>query len=314
MPNFKKNIIFILIFFIGFFCVSDASAFQIQTLENMLIKNDIVLSPSKTELFLNPGEHAVKNLKITNRTGKLINVFIEIEDFTGDSYGSSKLLGKEKGIFSLRDYLYPEQNNFILAHGEKAVLPINVNIPQNAEPGGLYGAVIVRAEPVVIDKADAIEQITVKTRLASLFFARVKGDVNEIGNLKSFQSDRKFYNKNNINFSIVYNNTGNVHLNPYGKIEIKNILGKKIDEIQIAPYFVMPGFFRAKNIIWDKNLAFGRYTAFLQLNRGYSNIVDEVKIHFWIMPFKFLFVCGIMLLIILISLWLKRNGSPFARG
>ena len=284
-----------------------AQAFEINTLANMPVEGDYVIGPGKIELFLDPGQSASRDLKVTNRTGQPLNIFIEIEDFTGDPVSSTRLLGKEAGPYSLRDFIHPEKESFVLAHGEKATLPVTISIPETAEPGGLYGAAIFTAKPVLTPKEEELEgakgQVSITTRLATLFFVRINGPVNEAGYLKSFTAGKKFYQTGPIDFSVIYENTGSVHNNPYGQIEIKNLMGKTIDSLDITPYFVMPGFSRDKVIAWNSSLAFGRYTATLKLNRGYSNIIDEAEANFWVVPIKILIIGLAVIIFIAIFIW-----------
>ncbi|MFA6171759.1 MAG: hypothetical protein WCW77_03810 [Patescibacteria group bacterium] len=270
--------------------VAGVQAMEITQLANMPVEGDFVLGPGKVELFLDPGETAIRTLNVTNRSGKALKVIVEKEDFTGDAQNSTRLLGDEAGPYSLKDLLVPEKEEFVLAHGEKASLPVTISVPSDMEPGGRYGAMIFRVEPENLGadetKNEAQGSVSLVSRLATLFFVRIKGPVKEEGALKSFTAGKSIYQKSPVNFSVVYENKGSVHLNPYAQIEIKNILGKKVDAIEIQPWFVMPGFTREKVISWDKGLAFGRYTAVLSLNRGYGNLVDEQKTSFWVIPVK----------------------------
>ena len=301
--NFKKSFITkIIVLFVLFFPFF-AHAMEIQPLPNLPVAGDYIVGPGKFELLLAPGESATRDLNITNRTGKILNVKIEIEDFTGDDTYTTRLLGNEKGPYSLKDYIVPEVTSFKLAHGERAVLPIKINIPLNAEPGGLYGSVIVKVEPEAANDNSAAAnetkgQVTIASRIGTLLFVRVKGNAKEEGQLLKFYSDKSFYQQSPVNFSLYYENTGRVHLTPYATIEISNIMGKKIDEINVAPWFVMPGFKRNVTVKWDKGLALGRYTATLKLNRGYQDIVDEKTINFWIVPMNIIII-GLAVIIIL---------------
>jgi len=294
----------ILLFFVMPFI---AQAIEIQNYDNMPVEGDFVLGPGKIELFLDPGESITRDLKITNRTGRMLTINIDIEDFTGDPNYSTQLLGDEQGPYSLRDYIKPEISEFNLSHGERASLPVTISIPEDASPGGLYGATIARVSPASEQEekiADgATGNVGIVSRLATLFFVRVKGDINESGYLKSFTTDKKFYKQGPVNFSIVYENTGSVHLNPYATIEIKNITGKKIDTVDVAPYFVMPGFIRNRSVDWHKKLAFGRYTAIASVNRGYNNLVDEAKITFWIIPLKVIIISLSVILLLAVLIW-----------
>lgn len=307
----RKISILILLVIVGILLfgagVNSVSAYLIENL-NFSIEGDIVLGPGKTELWMDSGDEYTKGLLISNRTGKEKLFKVEIEDFRGsrDPNQSIQFLGEGKGPYSLKDYLRPEITEFTLSHGQRMRLQVGVSIPEDAEPGGLYGAILVSArdpEPLEgeIEKEKAKGQLTIISRLASLFFIRVKGDVSEEGALKEFGPDKDFYEKGPISFKVLFENNGSVHLTPYGKIEIKNISGKNIDEIQIDPWFVMPDSSRIREVNWEREFLFGRYTATISLNRGYQDIIDQKSFEFWVIPWKLL-SAGLLILIVVI--WL----------
>jgi hypothetical protein len=285
-------------------------AYEIQKLTNVPVENDFTLGPGKIEVFLDPGEEITRSLLITNRLGKVMNFKIEIEDFEGSPTGEKAaiLLGEEKGPYSLKDYLKPELVEFTLAHGERMVLPIEVLIPESMEPGGLYGSVLVSTFPPeeIPEREEVVKgRVRLIARIGSLFFVRVQGEVNEDGILEKFDTadSKRFYQKGPIPFSILYRNEGNVHLDPYGIIEIKNILGRKVAEIEIEPYFAMPKSLRYREVKWERGLGLGYYNATLYLNRGYDDIIDEVKISFWILPWKIILISGIAIFFLFWFLW-----------
>lgn len=294
---------------IGFY--SSVFAFEIESLPNVLVTKDFTLGPGKIEVFLNPGEEEIRNLQITNRLGKTMNFNVEIEDFEGSLTGETAviLLGGKRGPYSLRDYLHPEVLKFQLAHGERMNLPIKISIPKDMEPGGLYGSVLIVSSPLEPDleteQGKTKGQVKLVARIGSLFFVRIKGDVQEQGELEKFDTlnSKRFYQKGPIDFSIFYRNQGNVHLNPYGTIEIKNILNKKIGEIITNPYFAMPKSLRYREVKWERGLALGRYTAVLSLNRGYQDIIDTAKVSFWIIPWKILLIVAVIFFLLILFIW-----------
>ncbi|MFH1522841.1 MAG: hypothetical protein ABIE43_03410 [Patescibacteria group bacterium] len=298
---------------IGFILSSQyASAYEISISNNSPIEDDVLLSPSKVELFLEPGESTIRNLNLVNRTQEKLSFEIIVEDFSGDDVASTKLLGDKIGNYSLKNYLKPEIKEFSLNSKEKITLPINIDIPVEAEPGGLYGAVIAQVKLADNDydnnKLDSHDQINIISRLALLFFVRIEGDLHEEGYLKSFHSNKKIFKEGKVEFSIFFENKGNVHLNPYGKIDIKNIFGKKIEEINIEPWFVMPGFIRKSIVNLDKELIPGYYRAEISLYRGYGiDIIDKLSIGFWIMPWRILIMILFSIAIILLFFWLKKR-------
>jgi hypothetical protein len=142
-------------------------------------------------------------------------------------------------MYSLKSFLKPEISSFRLRQGEQMRLPITITIPKNAEPQGLYGAVAVAATPA--DSNPGSIQVT--SRLASLFFVRVKGVALENGILQDFNSSRLLYSDpSSIRFFL--QNSGNVYLNPYGLVTVESLLGREVCRQQIVPYFVLPGAVR----------------------------------------------------------------------
>ena len=296
------------------FSVNSASAYIIEDL-NFQNEGDIVMGPGKTEVLLSPGDTFTKEILISNRSGVKKLFTIGVEDFRGseDPGATVEFLGAEKGPYSLKDYVKPEIGEIILSHGQRLRLPVIISVPQNAEPGGLYGAVMISASNLEegsakIEKDTVGTKMRIITRIAALFFVRVKGDVFEEGALKDLKTSKDFYEKGPILFKILFENTGNVHLSPYGAVEVKNILGAKVGEAQVDPWFVMPKSIRTREIKWNSNFLFGRYTAILTLNRGYSDIVDNKEFSFWVIPWKIVLIGIIGLILVMwLFIWLATH-------
>ncbi len=291
-------------------------AYTIEDLGNIEVEGDFTVGPGKSEVWLDPGETTVRNLLITNRLGREAIFSIVTEDFRGDPTGGTSLilLGEEEGPYTLKDYLKPEVIEFTLKHGERITLPVEISIPEDAEPGGRYGAVLVSQTNIL--SATGTEgktggQVQITARIGALFFVRVRGDVEESGFLEDFRirgPQKTFYEKGPFIFDVLFRNNGNVHLNPYGIVEIKNLAGRTIETIEMRPWFVMPDSLRVKEVNFEKINLFGRYTATLKINRGYYDIIDEKTIVFWVIPWKFVAIgLGVIVLIVLFFWWFGRT-------
>ena len=297
------------------------SAYQIENLANTPKTGDYVIGPGKTELTVNPGDKKLKYLTVTNRYGKDMKFKVEIEDFTGSKNLNENivLLGAEKGPYSLKDFLRPEVSEFTLKHGDRITLPVQINIPNDAQPGGLYGSVIIATVPDFgngqEDSNSAQGSLNIISRLASLYFVRVNGAVNENGTLREFSTDKSVYGSSPINFKTLFENDGSIYVNPYGKITVNNMMGTTINEINIAPYFVMPGSVRLKEFKLQRGFMLGRYKATLTLNRGYANVIDEKTIYFWVLPWKIVGggVVGLIFIIWLIKMIVSLFNNNFER-
>lgn len=251
---------------------------------------DFVVGPGKSELELNPGETVIQYISVTNRISDNRTFKLEIEDITGSNDASSpvSLKGSEKGPYSVRDYISFPKDTFTLALGERARIPVTISVPADAEPGGYYGSVLVSTVQNSVAEAELAPQSPIIARVGSLIFLRVKGETLIEGKTLSIASlqSKKWYEKGPIELGILYENTGSVHLNPYGEISVKNMLGEEVGFVELEPWFVLPTSLRLREIAWDREFLLGRYTATAKVNRGYDDIVDEVSVSFWVLPWK----------------------------
>lgn len=290
-------------------------AYQVESLTDVPVENDFVLAGSKVEIWLNPGESYTKELMVTNRLGKKMNFKVEIEDFQGtkDFENPTKLLGDDRGPYSLKDYLVPEIKEFALEHGQRMILPVTVTIPADAEPGGRYGSVLVSANPIFgadqVDKNQTKGRINLITRLASLFFVGVNGEIHRDARLFDFKTAKNYYENGPISFQVIFENNSKIHLVPYGIIEIYNTVGRKVAEVEADPWFSMPDSLRFREIKWDRGFLLGRYVAKASINRGYDGIIDRKEAVFWVIPWKII-LASLFLLVIFI-LFVKWVAGHF---
>lgn len=281
---------------------------------------DFVVGPGRTEFSVKPGETVIQEISVTNRISDGRTFKLEVEDITGSSDGSSavSLTGDERGPYSIRDYITFPEDTFVLALGERAKIPVIVSVPPDAEPGGYYGSVLVSTIQVNEDTREAVPRSPIIARVGSLFFLRVEGDALVEGKTLSIDTipDKSWYQSGPIEMGILYENTGSLHVNPYGELSIKNIFGEEVGFIEIEPWFVLPSSLRVREITWDRGFLLGRYTVEAKINRGYEDVIDEVSLSFWVLPWKFVGGVFVALFIIMFSLRVffrtfefKRKGS-----
>jgi hypothetical protein len=288
-----------------------SSAAQIANL-NVEDKEDFVLEPGKIEVYADPGQTIVKNISVTSRIKQRTKFKVTTEDFLGSRSESEPvvLLGDQKSPYSFKDNLEPEETSFSLDFGDRITLPVTIHVPIDAQPGGFYSSVIISNEPQVnADRPQASTRVV--SRVGTLFFVRVNGPVHEEGKVEDFRvrDAKSIYGSTPKEFQILFNNTGSVHLVPYGQIRITNMVGTEVGVLPVDAYFAMPDSLRYRNVSWeDSQFRIGRYTATLELHRGYGDTVDIKKISFWVIPLKVVIpvVGGIILLALIITLFLSR--------
>lgn len=306
--------------FTGIFYASVASAapYSVEILPDKSVFNDFVVGPGKYEARLKPGESKVVNIIVTNRLGKDKTFQIQTEDFKGtrDLDRPVRLLDGERGPYSLKDYLRIASTTFMIGNAERVTIPVLISIPTDAQPGGLYGSIVIGTVTSAAEqtpKGGSSAGISpVITRIGSLFFIRVEGDVKEDLQFKEFslRNHKNILSSGPIDFQLLYENNGTVHENPYGIIRVKNLFNTEIIKIEVEPWFILPDSLREREVSWNAPFLFGRYVATAEINRGYKNIIDTREIVFWVIPWKViaLVFIGIML-IVFVFRWLASKIS-----
>lgn len=278
---------------------------------------DFVVGPTKIELPVEPGMEKIVELVVTNRMGEPRIFNLDIEDMKGSDNPEETvvLLGDDRGPYSLRDYLSFPEASFELAQGERARIPVTVSIPADAEPGGLYGTVLVTTTSVPKDTVDdtsgARSGAVIVSRIGALFFVTVPGEVLKEGSLTGFSTipeGKSIWSSGPIRFQLLFENTSSVHLSPFGSIRIKNILGEEIGLVEVDPWFAMPQSLRRREVSFDRAHLFGYYTAEASIDRGYGGVVDTKQVSFIVIPWMLLVVAfGGLMLVFFVLRYVFRN-------
>lgn len=289
-----------------------------------IVVGDFVVGPGKIETQITPGRTQTFEMTITNRTGIDRRFNIEIEDMTGSADGKDSiiLLGDDRGPYSIKDYIQLPATSFDLKQGQRARVPVKIAIPADAEPGGFYGSVLVNTVSIEGENnqvnGSAVARSPIIQRVGVLFFVTVPGEAMYEGELVDFSMvpKKSWIEKGPVNFVITYENTGVVHLNPYGELRITNMFDEEIGFVELEPWFALPKSVRLREITWNRDLLYGKYTATLYLNRGYDDIIDQRSITFWVIPWKFIlagfgvvFICFLLIRSFFRTFEFKRKGN-----
>jgi len=287
--------------------------------------NALTISPPRMEYSVKPGDKIVDIVKVSNETKKELTIYSEVKSFTAlDEEGAPKFYEPQEG--EMANWIDVALKEVTLAPGEKKEVGFTINVPQNADPGGHYAAILWAMQKPGANKEKTPVSFISKT--GHLILVRVAGDIKESGRILDFgtKNNKKLFNNLPVDFVIRFENTGNVHLKPLGQIEIKNMFGQQKALIDANPQKgnVLPnsvrrlenswsnmepvggGFFTNLKNEWN-NFGFGRYTADLALAYGSKNETLRNYTSFWIFPWRILLLSliALILLVILIKLYNK---------
>ena len=306
---------FIFIVLIASLLAETSFAYSIVNFPSTPVENNFIVGPAKIEVEIPDGESRSEILTIENRTGRDGIFRISFEDFTAGETAEEtvRLLGAENGPFSLRNNISVTQNEFKLGHGDRLLLPITISVPAGTPAGNLFGSVIISSSPRATRKEDETQAsvgANVIARIVTLIFATIPGDADMEGVLKSIttKSGRRIFFGTPVELRLLFENSGETYLNPYGIVSVKNIWGTTVERKILDPWFVLPYSERTRDVLLSGKLFFGKYTATAEINRGYEDIVDKDKATFYVVSPISLLVPLFLLIFIFLFIFLRQRS------
>lgn len=319
-----------------------------------LVVNEIMFDVGTVE----PGSQVTRSFKVTHDyqdESEPYTIYLYAKDFTqGDTAGVPQFLEKDQVAESSRisDWITFEQDTLILnKRNDEAIITFTVTVPIDAEPGSKYAAILLsnqRGDQEVIDLQESNSQgFGLNSEVGPLLFLTVNGDITkELGveriyttNIKGKETD--FFFNPPVNINIDFQNTGNVHVAPIGRVYIHKGTDytKYYATYELNPdgKFVLPGTSRTFSFEWNDSfissepfvnpgtgesgfktvydwdklsrLRFGEYNITLQYTYekidGSDASIPFLKESFLIVPWHLILAIGIIIGLILLFIFFK---------
>lgn len=269
----------------------------------------LTISPFLLERQLNKGETLNDTIEVSNTTGRTLPISIVVEDFqpVGDN-GQEQFLPAGQGDprYSLSSWITIQNSpKLVLGPNERTNVDFSITPPADAEDGGHYGAIMFSFQGASVNGS----AVQVTQQLGAILLVKL-GKVTEDGDIAQFGPEHSFYEYPPVTFTTRFKNTGNVHVQPRGSINIYNMFGKETASVLVNPdaLNVLPSSERIFPSTWTSGLGFGLYTAQEKLVYGDSGSLVTASASFWIVPWKIVLaiIIGLFLLLLILR-WIIRS-------
>ena len=253
----------------------------------------ISVTPPLFQLSVTPGDVWQSEIKVVNGNKYPLTVYTELVNFeaTGE-VGRGTFSKKDDTQNTLSNWISLLPGPYVIDPEQSLSISFRIEVPKDAPPGGHYAAVLVSTEPPSIEPG--VSAVRTSQVVTSLLFARIAGDVVESGTIREFRAVDSFVQEPSTEFSLRFENKGNVHLQPKGNIIISNMWGKErgVIPVNYQTHYgnILPKSIREFSFSWKGNLSLadiGLFRAVVTLGYGEneSKNVDAVT-YFWVIPIK----------------------------
>lgn len=254
------------------------------------------IAPPILTLRADPGQTITAQINIRDISRTKLQVSSQVNDFrAAGEDGTPKILldETESDPYSIKSWVQPLPD-MILTPQEIKVLPVTIRVPASASPGGHYGVIRFSAKAPEVNASG----VSLSASLGTLVFITVSGNATEKLTVEEFavSKDGKkgtFFETAPLTFMQRLKNSGNVHEQPAGQVNITDMFGKPVANlgVNMPPRNILPNSIRRfeqpldKSVIGTKRL-FGRYKATLNLTYGANKQKLQAVQSFWVVPWK----------------------------
>ncbi len=281
-------------------------------------RDDLTIAKGSSQLV----ELSLENLSDTATTAHaVVNDFVASDNESGEP----RLILDDNAPLPKNDFkkLVEAIPDVTLGPKEKKQINVRISVPDTANAGGYYGA--IRFVPAVVS-AQPDKNVGLTASVGTIFLVRVPGNLKErldLVQLSASNNDGKaksFFTSGDVAVLTRLKNSGDIHVQPFGKIDIKDMLGNTVQTLEFNS--ATPdgeGVNTRANILPESTRKFvdklnnrrwiGRYT--VEANLGYtqgSGDIITAKATFWYVPTVVLL--GLIVLILVIvggAYWLIRR-------
>jgi hypothetical protein len=290
----------------------------------------INVSPPTSEIDGTPGGTVTKKITLTSSYPFPQDFNVSVKNFaaSGES-GEAEIV--DDSPYAMSQWITVSPNKVTLAANASQDFNVTIKIPDNAPPGGHFGAVVFTPGP-----SNNNGNVKVTPEISSLLLLRLPGDATEKASIASFHSqsikpgkttgqddrlagaavnaaanaitkNQTFFQKGPVNFEFRVKNDGNIQLKPQGTISIYNMFGSKIATIPVSAQNTLPGSVRKFDGEWKHPSLFGFYKAKLDVNYGSNGQKLHSETSFQGAPLMTVLLGIVILIALVLLVWLPRR-------
>lgn len=286
----------------------------------------LTVSPPILEISADPGSIVEGEIKIFNESDRSQTFYTSFENFEpSENTGVPRFVGAETGLATW----ISSTPSLTLTPQQELLVPYQISIPLDAEPGGYFAATFFGANA----PESSGGTVSIGGRIGVLMLLRVNGDIPEAAGLFDYQtsSGNYLYTSTPIDFEYRFSNDGGDRVIPRGDIEIKDTFGRvratidaNLTEGNVLPDSarlfsaswgkegaLLKGFFARAQYQWN-NFHLGFYSADLSLAWGSSNQIASDSLSFFVFPWQLLLL--ILLISIFIFFVIKFGGRAYKKS
>lgn len=265
------------------------------------------VTPSIQEMVVKPGEQSeqIFELKNLSKIPLPIKSYIRTFGASDEAGGVDISEAPDEQRLALTSWAGVLEPDFILQPNSVRQIKIYITPPPDLPPGGYYG--ILFFEPLLPEYFLSENSLNIGGRIGALLFLVGAGEIRESGKILSLSAKKYQFGGRPSDIIIRFQNEGNVHLRPSGKITVTNLITKKTKEAEASEFTVLPGKIRQQIIALEGAYWPGVYKAKVQLSFGRDKITLNKTFVFYYLPIMTIVAIIVLIGMLIVLFWGKTR-------
>lgn len=275
------------------------------------------ISPTRTELRIEPGGSEIVKINLRNVTNGNIVANAFINDFESDNEtGEPKIIINNSGdnATSIRPFLKGVED-VELGPNESKTVDVLVEISQNAAPGAYYGVIRYAAVPVGSDPGPG--QVSLTASVSTIVLIEIPGDIRQQIQVREALVYRKgiagtFFTAKPEETGVRVINQGNGFVKPFGTVTIDNPLGKQVQQYELNDSEPRANVLPSSGRVFRKPIEGisvpGRYVLTAHVSFGNGGETLTVRKGFWYLPWWFILLVLVIIAVVAVGVhWVQKR-------
>lgn len=265
------------------------------------------VSPPVWDFSAARGDTISKTYVLANAGTEDFAVDTEIRNFTTDPInGVTPEFTNDTTGYELKSYTTVSPSKVTIKPNSTAEVRVTVKVPQDAAPGGHFGAITFHSATL-----PSAGNVKVDQAVTSILLLKVGGEVQTQLGISEFTpaKGKKFlgiFTGGPITFNMGFTNSGNVHVQPDITLKASNILPAGDATIhKAAPGYTLPGTTRVYKVDWPSSNVPGIYKIKLSAVYG-DNVTLEKTTTIVLIPPAYLIGLAVVIVIVILMAIVRR--------
>ncbi len=271
-------------------------------------RTEISVSPAVVDIATKPNKSVIRNINVKNTGDIAVPISFELKPLVDDR----DFTDIKNSLSDATKWISLDETAQLFLAGSIKKIPLKVDIPKNAAPGGHYAQISIRALSLESTNEQNQKSIVIPEITVDIFIT-VSGDIVESfeiekGNL--FPPFTSTTSNQTLNFKV--RNNGNVH----GLVTPFLVLKKgseEIDRKQLDSKIILPNSDKEFSQEWTAPDRHGFYTAHIEFSYGSSSIYESSKRESIVVTYSLLKLFTLAI-VTFISIYLFKNRKNLKKA